>query len=159
MAEKIYDRVYVLNVCIQLELSAVKFYRKLAQRFPEDGELFLRLAREEEAHSSVFQRLAEKDVEQSRVDLGSVRDITTLDENNFLNNLMTQHENLGHLNNIVDALELSAEHEKGAEFFYISSLGLLPDSDKKTVTQIMLIENRHRLKVEALAEEYRGINV
>jgi len=159
LTEKNYDRIYIIDVSIQLELAAEELYRKLAKMFPEQGELFLGLAREEEAHVRIFQRLAEKDVARSQVESSSVWNIATLDENNIIDDLITRHENLDHLNNIVDALELSAEHEKSVELFFIYSLGLLPNSDKKTVTQILFIEHQHRVKVEALAEEYRGIDV
>lgn len=142
----------VIEVAVQIERNGLSFYRSVAALMEQEDikQLFNHLADEEEAHIKSFESLLEAfreykpDIPDEEEYYEYIRMLAGM-------NVFTKKEDIddvvGHIKNKKDALEVAIKFEKDTIVFFAEIKGLVKESQRDAVEELMREERGHLRKL------------
>ena len=142
----------VIEVAIQIERNGLSFYRSIAALMEQEEikQLFNHLADEEEAHIKSFESLWEafKDYKPDIPDEEEYYEyIRMLAGMNVFTRKEGIDEVVGSIKNEKDALEMAIRFEKDSIVFFAEIKGLVKESQRDAVDELMREERGHLRKL------------
>ena len=151
------SRESIIQFSVLMENSASDFYLRLAEKFPEQGECFSIIAKEESLHAALFERLLSGELPSDQSDQSRAkRNLRILDESGIVYRLGESSKLIEEVNTLLEALDIAVEHEKDTELYYYCSLGLYGMLEKDVVQKIIISEHGHHKKIMQLADNIRA---
>ncbi len=136
----------IIALSVDLELHAEMFYRQIAEKFPEEDEIFTSLANDEKYHANTYSKLFESEL-PSNINEAEISKtyLEALSQKGVITELLKTWDLTGYT--LKGIVELAIRMEKNTEIFYYYSLGLFNNIDQKIVQSVLLSEHLHRKKL------------
>ncbi len=142
----------LLGIAKQLETTMEAFYRGLAEKYPERGEMFSAFAEEEAEHIQLASTLIDSspsgDEDASRIS----EVMAAFEQSRFLPQPMDAKSRLGEITNMGEAMRASSDLERRVELFYCHIAPSFEASARRRLYDLIVAEHRHRVRVEEMMD-------
>lgn len=152
-----FDPREVFQIAVRIEENGERFYRELAGRLDDDEvqELFSFLADEEVRHRRFYEGILGKSepFEPEESYPGEYFAYLRAYASNVIFSQETFEKKLGEIRSAVEALDFAIGVEWDSIHFYQELKGLVPESRRSQLDDVVAEERRHFVKLTKLKEE------